>query len=191
MGSDMKTHPYETSLPLLGFAAWSGAGKTTLLTRLLPVLRHRGLEVALIKHAHHDFDIDHPGKDSHALRKAGAGQVLVASSRRLALMVENPPGQEIEPELSQLVARIDPARADLILVEGFKREPIPKIEVHRPAVGKPLLCTDDPNIIAVATDRPEVVPAGMRILPLDQVDLIAAFIAEYFDLPGFGMESRP
>jgi molybdopterin-guanine dinucleotide biosynthesis adapter protein len=187
----MNTHPHETSIPLLGFAAWSGAGKTTLLARLLPVLRGAGLEIALIKHAHHDFDIDHPGKDSHVLRKAGAGQVLVASSRRLALVVENPPGQEVEPVLSQLVARIDPGRADLILVEGFKREPIPKIEVHRPALGKPLLCTDDPNIIAVATDRPEVVPAAIRTLPLNEVNLVATFIGEYFNLPGFKTESRP
>jgi len=179
------------TIPLVGFAAWSGAGKTTLLTALLPVLRGSGLQVALIKHAHHDFDVDQPGKDSYVLRKAGAGQVLVASSRRLALMVENPEGQEIAPALADLVQRLDPRRTDLILVEGFKREPIPKIEIHRPTLGKPLLCVDDPHIIAVATDRPEVVPQGTRVLPLDEVRAIAAFIGEYFNLPGLSVEAGP
>lgn len=187
----MSSQPHDRPIPLLGFAAWSGTGKTTLLTRLIPMLRGAGLEVALIKHAHHEFDIDQPGKDSYELRQAGAAQVLVASSRRIALMVENPPGQEIEPVLSQLVRKIDPQRADLILVEGFKRDPIPKIEIHRPALGKPLLCTGDPNIIAVVTDRPEVVPAGMRVLPLDEVRVIAAFIGEHFGLPGFETETPP
>jgi molybdopterin-guanine dinucleotide biosynthesis protein B len=171
-----------SSIPLLGFAAWSGAGKTTLLTRLLPILRAGGLEIALIKHAHHDFDIDHPGKDSYVLRQAGASQVLVASSRRMALLVENPPDREIAPVLSELVARIDPLRTGLILVEGFKKEAIPKIEIHRPQLGKPLLCTEDPNIIAVATDRPEVIPKGTRVLPLDEVTVIAAFISDHFGL---------
>lgn len=179
------------TIPMVGLAAWSGAGKTTLLTSLLPVLRGSGLQVALIKHAHHDFDVDQPGKDSYVLRKAGAGQVLVASSRRLALMVENPEGLEIKPVLADLVQRLDPHRTDLILVEGFKREPIPKIEIHRPTLGKPLLCVDDPHIIAVATDRPEVVPPGTRVLPLDEVRAIAAFIGEYFNLPGLSVEARP
>jgi len=187
MSANMTDQP----IPLLGFAAWSGAGKTTLLTRLLPVLRGSGLQVALIKHAHHDFDVDQPGKDSYALRQAGAGQVLVASSRRFALMVENPDDQEIEPVLSDLVRRLDPRRADLILVEGFKRQPIPKIEIHRPRLGKPLLCVDDPHIIAVATDRPESVPAGTRVLPLDEVRVIAAFIGEHFNLPGLAVDSWP
>ncbi|TVP93078.1 MAG: molybdopterin-guanine dinucleotide biosynthesis protein B [Thioalkalivibrio sp.] len=185
----MNTDTRKPPIPLLGFAAWSGAGKTTLLTRLLPVLRARGLEVAMIKHAHHDFDVDKPGKDSFELRQAGAGQVLVASSRRFALMVENPPGEETDPVLSELVGRIDPHRADLILVEGFKREPIPKIEIHRPALGKPLLCTGDPHIVAVATDRPDAVPDGMHALPLDDVRLIAAFIGEYLGLRGLETET--
>ncbi len=187
----MNSDTHEHSIPLLGFAAWSGAGKTTLLTRLLPVLRTRGLEVAMIKHAHHHFDVDKPGKDSYELRQAGAGQVLIASSRRFALMVENPPGEEADPVLSELVGRIDPRRADLILVEGFKREPIPKIEIHRPALGKPLLCTEDPHIIAVATDRPDAVPDGLRTLPLDDVCLIAAFIGEHLGLRGLETETGP
>ncbi len=182
--ADAMMNPVTSPVPLLGFAAWSGAGKTTLLTQLLPVLRATGLEIALIKHAHHDFDIDHPGKDSYVLRQAGACQVLVASSRRMALMVENAPDRETEPVLSELVARIDPHRAGLILVEGFKKESIPKIEIHRPQLGKPLLCTEDPNIVAVATDRPEAIPNGIRVLPLGEVRVIAAFIGEYFGFSG-------
>lgn len=178
----------DSPIPLIGFAAWSGAGKTTLLARLLPVLRGRGLEVAVIKHAHHDFDIDKPGKDSHVLRQAGAGQILIASSRRSALMMENPADQDIEPVLSELIGRIDPRRADLILVEGFKREPIPKIEIHRPRLGKPLLCTEDPNIVAVATDQPEVVPAGTPTLSLDDIPAIAGFIGSYLKLAGLSNE---
>ena len=180
----MNTDTREQPIPLLGFAAWSGAGKTTLLTRLLPLLRARGLEVAMIKHAHHDFDVDKPGKDSYELRQAGAGQVLIASSRRFALMVENPTEEETDPSLPELIGRIDPRRADLILVEGFKREPIPKIEIHRPALGKPLLCTGDPHIVAVATDRPDAIPGNVRTLPLDDIGLIAAFIGEYLGLRG-------
>ncbi len=178
----------DSPIPLIGFAAWSGAGKTTLLARLLPVLRDSGLEVAVIKHAHHHFDVDQPGKDSHVLRQAGAGQMLIASSRRMALMVENPAGQDSEPVLAELIGRIDPHRADLILVEGFKREPIPKIEIHRPRLGKPLLCTGDPNIIAVATDQPEVVPAGTPTLPLDDIPAIAGFIGAYLELAGLSNE---
>ncbi|AHE99107.1 molybdopterin-guanine dinucleotide biosynthesis protein B [Thioalkalivibrio paradoxus] len=183
--------PEERPIPLLGFAAWSGAGKTTLLTRLLPVLRASGLEIAMIKHAHHDFDIDHPGKDSYVLRQAGASQMLVASSRRWALMVETPPDRESDPALGELVARIDRRRADLILVEGFKREPIPKVEIHRPALGKPLLCTGDPNIIAVATDQPEAVPQGIPVLALGEVREIAAFIGARFQLPGLAKPPAP
>jgi molybdopterin-guanine dinucleotide biosynthesis adapter protein len=181
----------QTPIPLLGFAAWSGAGKTTLLTRLLPVLRGSGLQIAMIKHAHHDFDIDHPGKDSFMLRQAGASQVLVASSRRTALIIENPPDRDIEPVLQDLVGRIDPRRADLILVEGFKHVAFPKIEIHRPRLGKPLLCTEDPHIIAVATDRPEVVPAGTPTLPLDEVRVIAAFIGQHLGLNGLELDDWP
>lgn len=179
------------SVPVLGFAAWSGAGKTTLLTRLLPILRGCGLQVALIKHAHHNFDVDQPGKDSYELRQAGAGQVLVASSRRLALMVENPEGQESEPVLDDLIRKLDPRRTDLILVEGFKREAILKIEIYRPTIGKPLLCLDDPHIIAVATGSPESVPDGMPTLPLDEARVIATFIGERFDIPRLTAHSRP
>lgn len=161
--------------PVIGFAAWSGSGKTTLLARLLPLLRERGLRVAMIKHAHHDFDIDQPGKDSHTLRKAGAEQMLIASRRRWALMVESP--DEREPELAELLSHLDPARADLVLVEGFKHERFRKIEVHRAAVGKPLLHPEDPDIIAVATDSP--LDTALPCLDIDDPAAVAEFVVRH------------
>jgi len=140
----------EHAKPVLGFAAYSGTGKTTLLKQLIPLLGERGIRVGIIKHAHHDFDIDKPGKDSYELRKAGARQLLVASARRSALMTENDTSRE--PELDTLIGRLDPDSIDLVLVEGFKRAPCPRIELHRPALGHPCLYPQDDNIIAVATD---------------------------------------
>lgn len=162
-------------LPVLGFAAWSGAGKTTLLTRILPLLGARGLRVAVIKHAHHDFDIDHPGKDSHTLRKAGAGQMLIASRRRWALMVESEHASD--PQLSDLLERLDTTRADLVLVEGFKHEHFPKIEVHRAALGKPLLHPDDSDIIAVVTDTP--LQTSLPCLDIDDTAAVAEFVMRH------------
>ncbi len=165
--------------PLLGFVGFSGAGKTTLLVQLLPLLRVRGLRIGVLKHAHHDFDIDTPGKDSYALRKAGASEMLVASARRWALMVENTAGAE--PELGTLLRRMDLATLDLILVEGFKHEPIAKIEVHRPALGQPLLYPDDATIIALATDNftpPSRVVTQMDINDVSQIaDFVCARLA--------------
>ena len=142
--------------PLLGFAAFSGTGKTTLLEQLIPELNQANIRVAMVKHTHHEkFDIDHPGKDSYRLRHAGAGQMLVASSRRWALMVEHSQEyqqQHPEPNLFELIQHLDLKSVDLILVEGFKHEAISKIELHRPALGKPLLYPSDKNIIAIATD---------------------------------------
>jgi molybdopterin molybdotransferase len=246
-------------IPRLGFAAWSGAGKTTLLVQVLPLLRAGGLRLAMLKHAHHAFDIDKPGKDSYELRKAGAEQMLVVSSQRLALMVENPHQANVPPTLTPplsptltpstpstpanpatpatpviippatvsgtpsetpsetpsgipsgippgipstltdapepspstptpvletLLRYFDPTRTDLILVEGFKHAHFPKIEIHRPALGKPLLCLEDPDIIAVATDTAELeLPDRVRRLPLNQPEVVARFIGEYFGLP--------
>ncbi|MEJ2631919.1 MAG: molybdopterin-guanine dinucleotide biosynthesis protein MobB [Acidihalobacter sp.] len=162
-------------IPVLGFAAWSGTGKTTLLSRVLPILRKSGLRCALLKHAHHNFDIDHPGKDSYELRKAGADQVLIASRRRWALMVES--ACEQDPSLAEMLERLDPGLADIVLVEGFKHERLSKIELHRPTLGKPLLYPDDPDIIAIASDEPLKTP--LPHLDLNDPAAIAAFIIDF------------
>ena len=133
---------------VIGLAGWSGSGKTTLLAKLLPVLIARGRTVSTIKHAHHAFDVDQPGKDSHTHRLAGASEVLVSSANRWALMHEL--RGEAEPMLRDLITRLSPI--DLVVVEGFKTQTHPKLEVHRSAVGKPLLYPNDPNIIAIASD---------------------------------------
>jgi molybdopterin-guanine dinucleotide biosynthesis protein MobB len=140
-------------LPLLGFCAYSGTGKTTLLTKLLPLLKKEGLRVGIVKHAHHRFDIDHPGKDSYELRKAGAEQMLVASRRRMALVMETG-DQQTEPCLEDALAMLALEHLDLVLVEGFKQAAIAKIELHRPSLGKPLMYPEDRHIIAIASDEP-------------------------------------
>ena len=165
-------------VPILGFAAFSGTGKTTLLCRLIPLLKGRGVRVAMVKHAHHTFDIDTPGKDSYELRKAGADQMLVASSQRWALMVEDP--HDDRPDLERLLAHLDPGRADLILVEGFKDEAIPKIELHRAGLDQPLLFPDDEDVIAIATDAPLPVATDLPCLDLNDPTAIADFVCTHF-----------
>jgi molybdopterin-guanine dinucleotide biosynthesis protein B len=135
---------------LFGLAGWSGSGKTTLLCRLIPELVGRGLRVSTVKHAHHGFDVDRPGKDSHAHRTAGATEVMIGSAARFALMHELRGAPE--PSLLDLLARMTPV--DLVLVEGFKSGPHPKLEIHRPSLGKPPLWPDDKRIVAVASDAP-------------------------------------
>ncbi|MDI5934305.1 molybdopterin-guanine dinucleotide biosynthesis protein B [Halomonas kalidii] len=164
-------------LPLLGIAAWSGTGKTTLLERLLPRLGERGLRVAVIKHAHHGFDVDQPGKDSYRLRQAGAAPMLVASRARLALMMETP-GRD-EPDLGQLVEMVRLQAPDLVLVEGFKAWPLPKLELYRPEVGKSLRVAEDPWVKAVASDSPLVLPEGVEALDLNDLEAITAWIAAW------------
>lgn len=167
-----------TSRPVLGFAAFSGTGKTTLLEKLIPLLTAQNIRIGLVKHAHHAFDIDKPGKDSYRLRKAGAGQILIASSQRTALMTENAAPQE--PRLDELINRLDLDSTDLVLVEGFKHVPFPKIELHRKALGKTLLYPGDPDIIAVASDH----PADCNELPsldINDTATIAAFIVKWLD----------
>jgi molybdopterin-guanine dinucleotide biosynthesis protein B len=159
---------------IFGFAGWSGAGKTTLIRQVIARLVTQGLRVATIKHAHHDFDIDQPGKDSWEHRKAGAAEVLVVSDTRWALMHEL--NGAPEPSLPELLAKLAPAH--LVLVEGFKRSPIPKLEVFRVSNGKPPLHPDDPSIIAIAADTgfPE---AGRPVLPLDDILAITDFIRSH------------
>lgn len=165
---------------MIGMAAWSGTGKTTLLRALLPRLRQRGLRVGVVKHAHHDFDIDIPGKDSYELRRAGATHVLVGSRRRWALVVET--DLQEDPSLADMLAHLSGEDLDLILIEGLKRESIPKIELHRPALGMPTLFPGDPHIVAVAADRPLQVPPSVALLDLNDPDQIAAFIVRYLAL---------
>src|SRR3984893_7266586 len=158
---------------IMGFAGWSGSGKTTMLAKLIPALVADGCSVSTIKHAHHEFDIDTPGKDSHAHRVAGAAEVLVSSARRWAVMHELRGAQE--PSLMELLAHL--AGVDLVLVEGFKRETHPKIEIHRPSVGKPLLQPDDPHIVAVASDVK--LDLTVPVLPLNDIAAIAGFVRQH------------
>jgi molybdopterin-guanine dinucleotide biosynthesis protein B len=153
---------------MIGLAGWSGAGKTTLLARVIPRLVAGGLKVSTLKHAHHGFDVDHPGKDSYSHRMAGATEVLVGSSARYALVHEL--RGEREPSLATLIRKLSPV--DLVLVEGYKREPHPKLEVHRAAVGKPLIQPEDPAIVAVASDVP-LAQVSVPVIDIDDVDGIA------------------
>ena len=157
---------------MIGLAGWSGSGKTTLLAKLLPVLIARGRTVSTIKHAHHAFDVDQPGKDSHTHRLAGAAEVLVSSANRWALMHEL--RGEAEPMLRDLVTRLSPV--DLVVVEGFKTQTHPKLEVHRSDVGKPLLYPNDPNIVAIASDtRP---PSTLPFADLNDIERVADLVDE-------------
>ena len=157
-------------MKVIGLAGWSGAGKTTLLTRAIPQLQKQGLRVSVIKHAHHAFDVDVPGKDSWKHREAGAAEVLVSSSQRWALMHEL--RGAAEPRLPELLAKM--SRVDLVVVEGFKREPHRKIEVHRAANEKPLLFPDDPGIVGIATDT--AVETTLPIAHLDDIEAVAAMM---------------
>lgn len=165
--------------PVIGFAAYSGAGKTTLLKKLLPLLTGRGLRVAMIKHAHHAFDIDHPGKDSYVLRKAGASQMLVASAQREALMIEK--SEFREPDLNLLIGKLDQDCIDMILVEGFKHVAFPKIELFRASAGKPALYPNDTSIIAIATDSELPVSTDLPVLDINNCGQIVEFVCTFSD----------
>ncbi len=165
------------TVPVLGFVASSGSGKTTLLAKVLPLLREAGLRVGVIKHAHHRFEVDVPGKDSHTLRKAGAAQMLVASSRLMAWMEETP-DRDGEPTLDELLARLDQSRLDLVLVEGFKEAPIAKVEVFRPAHGQPPLYPWLGGIVAVATDAP-LDDSALTTLDLNDVGQVVDFVVGF------------
>lgn len=162
--------------PILGFVAYSGTGKTTLLTKVIPLLRQAGLRIAMIKHAHHQFDIDTPGKDSHRLRQAGAEHVMIASRGRWVWMAETP-GQD-EARLDDMLARLREIDVDLILIEGFKHERYPKIELRRNELDNPRLYPDDPDIIAVACDGPLQPETRLPVLDINDPEAIAAFIVD-------------
>lgn len=174
--------PDTAQRPLLGFAAWSGTGKTTLLKAVIPLLRQAGIRLALIKHAHHEFDVDTPGKDSHILRKAGADQVLITSGRRWALMQERPQGRD--PRLAEELARLDQSSVDLILIEGFRHERFPKIELIRdPGGDRPPLFLKDDSIVAVAAPDQLPLECPLPRLPLDGPEAVARFILDRIVTP--------
>jgi molybdopterin-guanine dinucleotide biosynthesis adapter protein len=159
---------------IIGLAGWSGSGKTTLLAKVIPRIVARGLKVSTLKHAHHAFDVDQPGKDSHTHRMAGASEVLVSSANRWALVHELRGDAELT--LEALLDKLSPV--DLVLVEGYKREPHPKLEVHRASIGKPLIYPDDPAIVAVASDGP-LPAARVPVIDLDDVERIADFLIRH------------
>jgi len=164
--------------PLLGFAAYSGTGKTTLLLKLIPILKSRGLRIAVIKHAHHNFDMDTPGKDSYELRQAGAVPMLICSSHRTVITIENE--VEKEPELQHILQHIPADSVDMILVEGFKKWPFSKIELHRETTGKPLLHPDDENIIAIAHDNTKALNnTHLPQLNINNTAAIADFVMQF------------
>jgi molybdopterin-guanine dinucleotide biosynthesis protein B len=163
-------------MKIIGIAGFSGSGKTTLIEKLIPVLVREGLRVSLIKHAHHEFDVDQPGKDSYRHRHAGCTQVLVSSSKRWALMHELRGAEE--PPLQEQLKHLSPC--DLVIVEGYKSEPIAKIEVHRRDSRTPLLHPEDPNVVAVATDEP--LETRLPQLAVDDAEAIARFIVQHLGL---------
>ena len=163
-------------MKIFGIAGWSGSGKTTLLEKLIPQFTARGLKVSVIKHAHHGFDIDRPGKDSYRHREAGASEVLLSCNDRWALMRER--RDEAEVTLDELLARLAPC--DLVLIEGFKQEPVPKLEVYRPENGKPPLFPERGDIVAVASDM--ALATSLPRLALDDVAGIAEFVMKFLQL---------
>ena len=163
-------------MKIFGFAGWSGSGKTTLIEKLIPLFVQRGLKVSLIKHAHHTFDVDQPGKDSYRHRHAGCAEVLVSSSRRWALVHELRGAPE--PGFTELIERLSPC--DLVLVEGFKREQLPKLEVYRASVGESLLYPQDPDIVAVASDAR--VATKLPQFGLEDASAISGFILKHLSL---------
>ena len=167
------------SLPILGFCAYSGTGKTTLLRQIIPALKQRGLRVSVIKHAHHDFDLDFPGKDSFELRKAGADQTVICTMTRMAMITEFAKPAD-EPDLQQIIDSLDSNRADIVLVEGYKDIHFPKIELHRAALRKPYLHQNDDSVIAIACDVRPPGAIAIPVLDINDVEAIARFIYDDF-----------
>jgi len=169
----------QKTLPLLGFCAYSGTGKTTLLIHLLPLLKEKGLRVGVIKHTHHNMEIDKPGKDSHRLRESGASQVLLASRNRIAWIEERETDQH-EPKLEEVTSALNPSTLDLVLVEGFKQDTFPKIELHRSDMARPFFYPKNPDVIAIATDEPlSTPPDHLHQLNLNNPEQICQFIIDH------------
>ena len=165
--------------PVLGFAAYSGTGKTTLLKQLIPLLHNKGIKIGVIKHTHHDIELDQPGKDSYELRHAGAQQTLLAGPRRWSLITET--AEQKQPELNEMLQQLDRQELDLIMVEGFRDEAIPKIELHRSILKKPCIFSTDKNIIAVACDEPASIKTTLPILDINKPSEIAEFILQWMN----------
>jgi molybdopterin-guanine dinucleotide biosynthesis protein B len=163
---------------ILGFAAYSGTGKTTLIEKLIPLLIAEGIKIGLIKHSHHDIEMDKPGKDSYRLRKAGAAQVVLASPYRTIIFKDK--SQRTEPNLMEQLNCLDLNNLDLVLVEGFRNEKFAKIELHRPSLDKPLLYPDDSSIIAIACDQP--LATLLPVLNINDIEQIKVFVLEYLSL---------
>lgn len=167
------------TLPLLGFCAYSGTGKTTLLIHLLPLLKAKGLRVGVIKHTHHNMEIDKPGKDSHRIRTSGASQVLLASKKRIA-WIEERELNSTEPKLEEVTSALNPSTLDLVLIEGFKRDHFPKIELHRSDMERPFFYPKNPDVIAIATDKPLTSPPDhLHQLNLNNPEQICQFIIDH------------
>ncbi|MBT4038419.1 MAG: molybdopterin-guanine dinucleotide biosynthesis protein B [Rhodospirillales bacterium] len=174
-------------MKIFGLAGWSGSGKTTLVVQVMPKIIERGITVSTMKHTHHHFDLDRPGKDSHNHRMAGAAEVMLTSSTRWALLHEL--NDQPEPSIEELLEHMSPV--DLVLIEGFKSYPHPKIEVHRPSLGKPLLALDDGSVVAVASDEPMNVD-HVPLIDLNDPQVIADFIVDYVGLNSSAQpEKRP
>ena len=172
-----------SKIPVVGVSAYSGTGKTTLLTGVIPQLKSRGLKVAVIKHAHHHFDLDQRGKDSYELRKSGADQTIICTHTRMAIISEFEQPED-EPGLEEIIESLNPNKTDLVLVEGYKHLGFAKIELHREALGKPYLFPDDPAIIAIACDAPPSQPTTIPVLDINNPESIATFIYEQVYLKG-------
>ncbi|MCP4956669.1 MAG: molybdopterin-guanine dinucleotide biosynthesis protein B [Photobacterium aquimaris] len=165
--------------PILGFAGFSGSGKTTLLEQLIPLLKQHHLRIGLLKHSHHDIDPDVPGKDSYRLRHAGCSQTLLATKSRHMLYFEYPQAERQDPELTHCLSQLNHDLLDLVLIEGFRDQPFPKIEIHRPSYGKPLLYPTDNTILAFASDQPAPMDCDLPQLDLNNPHAICQFILEW------------
>ena len=174
-----------STMRIIGLAGWSGSGKTTLITKVIPRLLARGVTVSTLKHAHHGFDLDQPGKDSFFHRTAGATEVIISSAKRFAILHEL--REEAEWDLPELVAKMSPV--ELVLVEGYKRDAFPKLEVHRAANGKPLIHPDDPHVVAVAADI-ALPDAKVPVVDLDDVEAIADLLLKFAVPVGKGVMMR-